>query len=77
MVLEVNDAGEVLIPAELVQAAPHTQLEADRHGDALVLKPIVPAERPHILDHLPAIPGRFVDEGTTFQREDLYETDAR
>jgi hypothetical protein len=77
MVLEVNDAGEVLLPAELVQAAPHTQLEADRQGDSLVLKPVAPAERPHILDCLPAIPGRFVDEGTTFRREDMYETDAR
>jgi hypothetical protein len=76
MVLEVNDAGEVLLPAELVQAAPHTQLEADRHGDALVLKPVVQGERPHILDQLPTIPGRFVEE-TTFRREDLYETDAR
>jgi hypothetical protein len=66
----------LLIPAELVQAVPHTQLEADRQGDSLVLKPVVPVERPHILDHLPAIPVQFVEE-TTFRREDLYETDAR
>ena len=24
MILEVNDAGELLLPSELVQAAPHT-----------------------------------------------------
>lgn len=77
MVLEVNDAGELLLPAELVQAAPHTQLEADRQGDALVLKLVARAERPSILDRLPAIPGRFVDETKTFRREDLYESDAR
>ncbi len=77
MVLEVNDAGEVLLPAELVQAAPHTQMEAGRQGDALILTPLTSTERVHILDCLPVIPGRFVDEATTFRREDLYETDAR
>jgi hypothetical protein len=77
MVLEVNDAGELLLPAELVRAAPRTRLEADRRGEALILTPVVPAPRPDILDRLPAIPGRFVDETITFRREDLYETDAR
>ena len=77
MVLEVNDAGQLVLPAELVQAAPHTRLEADRQGEALVLKPVVPARCPDILDRLPAIPGRFVDETMTFRREDLYDTDAR
>jgi hypothetical protein len=30
MIVEVNDAGEILVPAELVQAVPHTRLRADR-----------------------------------------------
>ena len=33
MIVEVNEAGEILIPAELVQAPSHTRLEADREGD--------------------------------------------
>jgi hypothetical protein len=32
MIVEVNDAGEILLPAELVQVAPHTRLKADREG---------------------------------------------
>ena len=28
MIVEVNDAGEILVPAELVQAAPHTRLKS-------------------------------------------------
>jgi virulence-associated protein VagC len=43
MIVEVNDAGDILVPAELVQAAPHTRLEADREGDAVILRPL--AER--------------------------------
>jgi hypothetical protein len=39
MIIEVNDAGEILVPAELVLAPPHTRLEADREGDSVVLKP--------------------------------------
>jgi len=44
MIVEVNDAGEILVPAELVQAAPHTRLKADREGNAVILKPL--AENP-------------------------------
>jgi hypothetical protein len=40
MIVEVNDAGEILIPAELVQAAPHTFLVADREGESVVLTPL-------------------------------------
>jgi hypothetical protein len=40
MIVEVNDAGEILVSAELVQAAPHTRLKADREGDSVVLKPL-------------------------------------
>jgi hypothetical protein len=79
MVLEVNDAGEVLLPAELVQAAPHTQLEADRQGDALVLKPIVvtPSRSGNILDGWPTFPAGLVDPNMTFRREDIYDDDGR
>jgi bifunctional DNA-binding transcriptional regulator/antitoxin component of YhaV-PrlF toxin-antitoxin module len=42
MIVEVNEAGEILIPAELVRAAPRTRLEADREGDLVVLKPLAP-----------------------------------
>jgi hypothetical protein len=38
MIFEVGDTGEILVPAELVQTAPHTRLEADREGDSAVLK---------------------------------------
>jgi hypothetical protein len=40
MIVEVHEAGEILIPAELVQASPHTRLSADRDGDSVVLKPL-------------------------------------
>jgi hypothetical protein len=30
MIVEVNDAGEILVPAELVQAAPRTRITANR-----------------------------------------------
>jgi hypothetical protein len=32
MIIEVNDAGEILVPAELVEAPPHTRLKADREA---------------------------------------------
>lgn len=32
MIVEVNDSGEILIPAELVQAASRTRLQADREA---------------------------------------------
>jgi hypothetical protein len=77
MVLEVNDAGELILPAELVQAAPHTRLEAGREGQAVVLKPIAsPAERPNILS-LPTFPAGPVDPAMTFRREDIYGDDGR
>lgn len=78
MILEVSEAGEIVLPAELVQAAPHTRLEADRQGDTLILKPL-PAEPPsgeNILS-LPTIPGHLVDPAMTFRREDLYDDDGR
>ena len=77
MVLEVNDAGELVLPAELVQAPPHTQLQADRQGEAVVLKPVAsPTERPSILS-LPTYPSGPVDPHMTFRREDIYDDDGR
>ena len=77
MVLEVNDAGELILPPELVQADPHTRLVADRTGEAVVLKPIIDtAERRSILS-LPVFPAGPVDPQTTFRREDIYGDDGR
>ncbi|MGD1092175.1 MAG: hypothetical protein ABSB35_09300 [Bryobacteraceae bacterium] len=80
MIVEVNDAGEILIPAELVQAPPHTRLSADREGDSVVLKPL--AEKTagrsrHLVDSLPILEGHLADPSMTFRREDLYGPDAR
>ena len=80
MIVEVNEAGEILIPAELVQAAPHTRLEADREGDLVVLKPLSekPGGRGHrVVDSLPILEGRLGDPAMTFRRKDIYGPDAR
>jgi hypothetical protein len=80
MIVEVNDAGEILVPAELVQAAPHTRIEADRQGDSVILRPVreTPKRRnPRIVDSLPVLEGRLVDPEMTFRREDIYGTDER
>ena len=79
MIVEVNDAGEILIPAELVQAAPRTRLKADREGDSVVLKPL--AEKPmgkihRLVDSLAILEGRLADPTMTFRREDMYDSDA-
>jgi hypothetical protein len=79
MVVEVNDAGEVLLPAQLVQATPHTKLDVERNGRSLVVTPVgltVPANRKSI-DSLPHIPGHFADPDMTFRREDIYGPDGR
>jgi bifunctional DNA-binding transcriptional regulator/antitoxin component of YhaV-PrlF toxin-antitoxin module len=79
MIVEVNDSGEILIPAELVRAAPRTRLEADREGDLVVLKPLAarPVVNSHsIVDSLPIVEGRPADPGMTFRREDIYGPDA-
>jgi bifunctional DNA-binding transcriptional regulator/antitoxin component of YhaV-PrlF toxin-antitoxin module len=79
MIVEVNDAGEILIPAELVQAAPRTRLKADREGDSVVLKPLAekPRERSRLLDSLPVLNGHLADPAMTFRREDIYGPDGR
>jgi hypothetical protein len=79
MHLEVDDSGTVILPAELVKAAPHTGLEAERQGNAVILRfpesPSVKSAR-SLLD-LPVIPTRPVDETMTFRRETLYSDDDR
>ena len=80
MIVEVNDAGEILVPAELVQAAPHTRLQADREGNSVVLKPL--AEKPRnrsrcLVDSLPILEGRLSDPAMTFRREDIYGPDGK
>ena len=80
MIVEVNDAGEILVPAELVQAAPHTRLKADRRGGVVVLEPLAekPVARTHrISESLPILEGCFADLSMTFRREDIYGTDGR
>ncbi len=80
MIVEVNESGEILVPAELVQAPPHTRLKADREGDSVVLKPLArkTAERSRrLVDSLPVLEGRLADPAMTFRREDIYGPDAR
>ncbi len=80
MIVEVNDAGEILVPAELVQATPHTRLEADREGDAVIVRPLADqsARRNQpIVDSLPVLEGRLCDPAMTFRREDIYGPDGR
>ncbi len=78
MIVEVNDRGELVLPPELVQAAPHTRLDADRQGDAVRLKAVAetPAKRPSILD-LPTFSGIPGDPNATFRREEMYDDDGR
>ncbi len=78
MVLEVNDAGELVLPPELVQAAPRTRLQADRAGEALLLKPIAgPEELPSALEGWPTFPAALADPTRTFRREDIYGDEGR
>lgn len=79
MIVEVNDAGEILVPAELVQAPPHTRLEADREGDSVVLKPLAdkPARKAGLVSSLPVMEGRLADPAMTFRREEIYGPDGR
>ena len=80
MIVEVNDAGDILVPAELVQATPHTRLEADREGDAVILRPLTERSarrNQRIVDSLPVLEGRLFDPAMTFRREDIYGPDGR
>ena len=78
MIVEVNEAGDILVPAELVQAAPRTRLKAK--GDAVVLKPLAERQagrRRRLVDSLPVLEGRLADPTMTFRREEIYGPDAR
>ena len=79
MIIEVNDAGEILVPAELVQAAPHTRLDAGREGNSVVLKPLTekPVRSHRLVDSLPILEGRLADPAMTFRRENIYGPDDR
>lgn len=79
MIIEVNNAGEILLPAELVQAPPHTRLEAAREGETLVLKPLQdkPARKASLVSSLPVLEGHLADPAMTFRREDIYGADGR
>jgi len=81
MIVEVNDAGEITIPAELVQAAPHTRLKANREGDLVVLQPLTDelaeGRSSRLVDSLPVLEGELTDPAMTFRREDIYGPDAR
>ena len=77
MILQVTDSGELILPAELVQAPPHTSLEVERHGDAIVLKSKSAAPKRFSIRTLPTLPGRFADPNSTFRREELYGDDGR
>src|SRR4051794_5189577 len=70
MLLQVTDSGELILPAELVQAPPRTKVEAERHGDAVVVKPTPPAPLHSAAFQFPSLPGHLVDETMTFRRED-------
>jgi len=80
MIVEVNDAGEILVPAEPVRAAPRTRLNADREGDSVVLESLVGkplGAKARLVDSLPVLEGRLFDPAMTFRREDIYGPDAR
>lgn len=76
--IEVNDAGEILVPAELVQA-PYTRLEAAREGNSVVLKPLTgeAARKTASVSSLPVLEGLLADPAMTFRREEIYGPDGR
>jgi hypothetical protein len=80
MIVEVNDAGEIMLPAELVRAAPHTRLKAKREGNSVVLRPLsdksVRRSR-GLVDSLPNLEGKLAEPAMTFRREDIYGPYAR
>ena len=80
MIIEVNNEGDIVVPAELVRAAPHTRLTADRQGDWLVLKPVADQRKrgsKRIVDSLPILTGRLANSAMTFRRKDIYGPDGR
>ena len=80
MIVEVNDAGEIMVPAELVQAPPHTRLQANREGELVLLQPLIDksaAASGRVVDSLVVLEGQLSDPAMTFRREDIYGADAR
>ncbi|MGC2660600.1 MAG: hypothetical protein WA324_21805 [Bryobacteraceae bacterium] len=80
MLLQTNDAGELVLPPELVQAPPHTAFAVERRGDPVVIQVAGSvlesgSVRRRFGFDFPTLPGRFADEITTFRREDLYRDD--
>ncbi len=80
MVIRVNASGDAVLPAELIQAPPNSALEAERQGDAIILR--LPdargtnSPRRSILD-LPTVRARPAEASMTFCREDIYGDDGR
>jgi bifunctional DNA-binding transcriptional regulator/antitoxin component of YhaV-PrlF toxin-antitoxin module len=62
MILQVTDSGQLILPAELVQAPPRTPLEAKRQGDAVVVKPVPAASSRRRPLTFPNLAGPAVDE---------------
>ena len=79
MIVEVNESGQILIPAELILAAPHTRLTADRDGDTVILRPVTGRNNPANggVASLLTLEGQFSDPGMTFRREEIYGADSR
>lgn len=79
MIVEVNDAGDIVVPAELVQAHPDTRLEADRVGDSLVLRPVAEklSRKAQFVSSLLALEGRLANPQMTFRRDEMYGPDGR
>ncbi|HLN30025.1 MAG TPA: hypothetical protein VK395_19945 [Gemmataceae bacterium] len=78
MLLEVTESGDLLLPAALIQAPPRTRLEAERQGEAVIVKPAPEpgAGRPSILS-LPTFPAGPIDPNRSFRREEIYGDDGR
>jgi hypothetical protein len=78
MIVEVNERGELVLPPELVLAAPYTRLDADRRGNAVVLKPVAaaPVKCPPLHD-LPTFSGVPGNPNATFRREEIYDDNGR
>jgi hypothetical protein len=83
MTLTVSPTGELVLPAELVPAAPNQPIEAAREGDILVVKPVGNTSKEKCdssgmsIRDLPVLPGTWTNPQQTWRREDLYGDDGR
>ena len=78
MILTVSPTGELTLPAELVPAEPNTQVQAERQGSSLQVRPIPASELPPkdsvtFWEDFPTFPAGPFDPTITFRREDLYD----